>query len=201
MKVEEVRRRVLAYQPQRSAARRYDFPEQEDILGPEEDMKPAAVLMPIVARPTPTMLLTRRLDTLRSHAGQVAFPGGRIDEHDADVVAAALREAHEEAAIPITQVEVVGLLDDFHTGTGYRITPVVGIIPPDLPLAPAEAEVAALFEVPLAHLLEPANHLVKSGIFYGLKRNFYVIEHQQHYIWGVTASMIVNFAKTLEQMA
>lgn len=201
MKVEELRRRVQAYQPHRSTARRHDFPEQEDLLGPEEDMKPAAVLVPIIARPTPTVLLTRRLDTLRAHAGQVAFPGGRIDAGDASIAAAALREAHEEAAIPIKQVEVVGLLDDLHTGTGYRITPVVGIIPPDLPLAPHEAEVAALFEVPLAHLLEPANHLVKSGMFRGLKRQFYVIEHQQHYIWGVTASMIVNFAQTLERMA
>jgi len=201
MKVEELRRRVLAYQPHRCAERRTNFPGQEDIFVSDEEMKPAAVLVPIIARATPTLLLTRRLDTMRSHAGQVAFPGGRIDESDSDVMAAALREANEEAAIPIGQVEVVGLLDDHYTGTGYRITPVVGIIPPDLPLAPSEAEVAALFEVPLAHVLEPANHLVKSRMFRGRERHFYVIEHQQHYIWGVTASMIVNFAKTLEHMA
>ena len=201
MKVEELRRRVLAYQAHRSTERRFDFEDNSDVFVSEEEMKPAAVLVPIVARPTPTVLLTRRLDTMRSHAGQVAFPGGRMDPEDSDAVAAALREAHEEAAIPSHHVEVVGLLDDFRTGTGYRITPVVGIIPPDLPLAPAEAEVAALFEVPLAHILEPANHLVKSAVFHGRERRYYVIDYQQHYIWGVTAAMIVNFAKTLERMA
>ena len=160
-------------------------------------LTPAAVLIPIIDRTEPTVLLTRRTDTLRRHAGQVAFPGGRIDPEDASAVAAALREAHEEVALRPEEVRVLGISDDYETGTGYRITPVVGIVPPDLPLVPHEAEVAALFEVPLAHLLDAANHEARQGEWKGRQRRYYAITFESHEIWGVTAGIIVNLARKL----
>ena len=160
-------------------------------------LTPAAVLIPVIDRVEPTLLLTRRLDTLRRHAGQVAFPGGRIDPEDADATAAALREAHEEVALPPGRVTVVGPVDAWETGTGYHITPVLGVIPPDLPLVPAADEVAALFEVPLAHALDPANHQLREAEWRGRARRFYVIEWETHSIWGATAGIIVNLSRRL----
>lgn len=157
---------------------------------------PAAVLVPIVRREDPTVLLTRRTDTLRSHAGQVAFPGGRIDPGE-DAVAAALREAMEEVALPPDEVEVIGRADEYETGSGYRITPVVGLIPPDLPLVPAESEVAAVFEVPLAHLLDPRNHRLEVAMWQGRDRRYWEIDWATHRIWGVTAGMIVNLSRRI----
>jgi len=168
---------------------------------PGRDLKPAAVLIPIVDRAEPTLLLTRRTDTLRRHAGQVAFPGGRIDPEDADAIAAALREAHEEVALPAAQVRVIGTTDLYETGTGYRITPVVGVVPPDLPLVPAEAEVAAVFEAPLAYLLDPANHRLHEAEWQGRMRRYYAIEWETHYIWGATAGIIVNLSRRLARQA
>ncbi len=165
------------------------------------ELTPAAVLIPIVDRTEPTMLLTRRTDTLRRHAGQVAFPGGRIDPEDPTPVAAALREAHEEVALPPGQVRVIGTTDAYETGTGYRIIPVVGVIPPDLPLVPAEAEVAAVFEAPLAFLLDPANHQLHEKEWQGRMRRYYAIEWETHYIWGATAGIIVNLARRLMREA
>jgi 8-oxo-dGTP pyrophosphatase MutT (NUDIX family) len=157
---------------------------------------PAAVLVPIVRRDDPTVLLTKRTDTLRSHAGQVAFPGGRIDPGE-DAVAAALREAMEEVALPPAEVEVIGRADDYETGSGYRITPVVGLIPPDLPLVPAESEVAAVFEVPLSHLLDPRNHRLEVAMWQGRDRRYWEIDWATHRIWGVTAGMIVNLSRRI----
>lgn len=170
-----------------------------DNLGewPGHALTPAAVLIPVIAREEPTVLLTRRTETLRKHAGQVAFPGGRIDPDDNGPVAAALREAHEEVALPPAQVEVIGAIDAYETGTGYRIVPVVGVVPPDLPLVPAQVEVAAVFEVPLDYLLDPANHQVQKAEWQGRQRSFYVIEWETHRIWGATAGIIVNLAKRL----
>lgn len=160
-------------------------------------LTPAAVLIPIIDRTEPTVLLTRRTDHLRRHAGQVAFPGGRIDPEDTGPVAAALREAHEEVALRPEAVRVIGIADDYETGTGYRITPVVGLIPPDLPLVPHEAEVAALFEVPLAHLLDAANHQQRQGEWRGKQRRYYAIAFESHEIWGATAGIIVNLARRI----
>jgi 8-oxo-dGTP pyrophosphatase MutT (NUDIX family) len=157
---------------------------------------PAAVLVPIVRRSEPTVLLTRRTDTLRSHAGQVAFPGGRIDPGE-DAVTAALREAMEEVALPPEEVEVIGCADDYETGSGYRITPIVGLIPPDLPLVPAESEVAAVFEVPLAHLLDSRNHRLEVAVWQGRDRRYWEIDWATHRIWGVTAGMIVNLSRRI----
>lgn len=164
-------------------------------------LTPAAVLIPVIERLEPTVLFTRRTDTLRRHAGQVAFPGGRIDPEDANPTAAALREAHEEVALPPDQVRVIGAIDEYETGTGYRITPVVGLLPPDLPLVPAEAEVAAVFEAPLAFILDPANHQVHEKEWQGRLRRYYAIEWETHYIWGATAGIIVNLSRRMAARA
>lgn len=164
-------------------------------------MTPAAVLIPIIDRTEPTVLFTRRTDTMRRHAGQVAFPGGRIDPEDDSAVAAALREAHEEVMLPPGEVRVLGTLDRYETGTGYSITPVVGLVTPDLPLVPCEAEVAALFETPLAHLLDPANHQLREAEWQGRLRRYYAIDWETHHIWGATAGIIVNLARRLTREA
>jgi len=162
------------------------------------ELKPAAVLVAITDRPEPGVLLTRRTETLRRHAGQVAFPGGRADPDDADLIATALREAEEEIGLPPTAVEVVGIADPYRTVTGFMVTPVVGVVPPDLPLFPHEAEVAALFEVPLAHLLEPANQVEKTVEWQGRDRRFFEIMWGGERIWGATAAMIVNLGRRLD---
>lgn len=158
-------------------------------------LTPAAVLIPIIDRSEPTVLFTRRTDTLRRHAGQVAFPGGRIDPEDDGPEMAALREAHEEVALPPHEVRLLGTLDRYETGTGYSITPVVGLVTPDLPLVPCEAEVAAVFETPLAHLLDPANHQLRVAEWQGRLRRYYSIDWETHHIWGATAGIIVNLAR------
>ncbi len=168
-----------------------------DDMPPAERNVAAAVLIAITDRAEPGVILTQRTDTLRRHAGQVAFPGGRVDPEDADAVAAALREAHEEVAMPTDAVHVVGATDRFRTGTGYDIVPVVGVVPPDLPLVPHEAEVAAVFEVPLAFLLDPANHRETSAEWQGRTRRFYEIPWPDRRIWGATAGIIVNLSRRL----
>jgi 8-oxo-dGTP pyrophosphatase MutT (NUDIX family) len=168
----------------------------EDLLDSLE-LQPAAVLVAITDRPEPGVLLTRRTETLRRHAGQVAFPGGRADPEDADLIATALREADEEIGLPPSAVEVIGVADPYRTVTGYVVTPVVGVVPPDLRLAPHEAEVAALFEVPLSHLLEPANQVEKTVDWRGRERRFYEILWGDERIWGATAAMIVNLGRRL----
>lgn len=158
---------------------------------------PAAVLIAIVDRHAPGLLLTRRTDHLRLHAGQVAFPGGRIDPDDADATAAALREAEEEIALPPAAVRVVGLLPPYRTITGYAVTPVVGIVPPGLPLMPREEEVAELFEAPLDHVLDPARHIPRMLVRDGVERHYIEIVWGDHVIWGATAAMIANLGVRL----
>ena len=158
----------------------------------------AAVLIAVTDRAEPGVLLTRRTETMRRHAGQVAFPGGRIDPDDAGPVAAALREAEEEIGLPPAAVEVVGVADAYRTVTGFAVTPVIGVVPPDLPLVPHDVEVAALFEVPLAHLLAPANQLRRTVDWNGRTRSFYEILWGGERIWGATAAMIVNLSRRLD---
>ncbi len=160
-------------------------------------LAPAAVLIAITDRPDPGVILTRRASHLRKHAGQVAFPGGRLDEGDADAIAAALREAQEEIALDPAHVEIVGVSDRYHTFTGFDIHPVLGVIPPDLPFAPHEGEVEALFEVPLDFLLAPANRTRKEVEFQGDTHHYYEILWGEHRIWGVTAAIIANLAQRL----
>ena len=157
----------------------------------------AAVLVAITDRRDPGLILTQRTETLRRHAGQIAFPGGRVDAEDEDAVAAALREAHEEIALPPADVRVIGTADRYRTGTGYDITPVIGIVPPDLMLVPSEAEVAAVFEVPLDFVLDPANHVEASTEWQGRVRTYYEIHWGDRRIWGATAGMIVNLSRRL----
>jgi 8-oxo-dGTP pyrophosphatase MutT (NUDIX family) len=164
---------------------------------PSRLLVPAAVLVPIVRAPEPRLLLTTRTAHLRNHAGQVAFPGGRIDDSDEGPVAAALREAQEEIGLAPHHVEVVGMADPYQTGTGYSVRPVVGVIDPGLPLAPNPAEVADLFEVPLHFALDPANHLLRETEWKGRMRRYYVIEWEGRTIWGATAGMLVNLSARL----
>ncbi|MBM3928020.1 MAG: CoA pyrophosphatase [Sphingomonadales bacterium] len=158
----------------------------------------AAVLVAITDRPEPGVLLTRRTETLRAHAGQVAFPGGRIDPEDPDAVAAALREAREEIDLPPHAVTVVGTVAPYRTGTGYSVTPVIGVVRPDVSLTPSEEEVAAVFEAPLAYVLDPANHVRETAMWQGRERHYIRIDWQGETIWGATAAMLVNLSKQLK---
>lgn len=162
-----------------------------------EPPTPAAVLVAITDRAQPGLLLTRRTETLRRHPGQVAFAGGRADPGDAGPEDTALREAWEEIAMPRDRVEIVGRDSVFHTPTGFSIVPVIGVVPPDLPLVAREAEVAAIFEVPLSHVLDPANQLRRTADFGGVTRAFHEIMWQEFRIWGVTAALIVNLTRRL----
>ncbi|HEY6661829.1 MAG TPA: CoA pyrophosphatase [Sphingomicrobium sp.] len=157
---------------------------------------PAAVLIAITDRPEPGVILTVRRDTLRTHAGQVAFPGGRIDPGE-DAIEAALREAHEEILLEPSAVEVIGAIEPYRTVTSYRVTPVIGVIPPDLPLEPHEDEVADWFEAPLRHILDPANQHSRSALFQGREPLYYEIDWNGRKIWGATAAMIVNLSRRL----
>jgi 8-oxo-dGTP pyrophosphatase MutT (NUDIX family) len=159
---------------------------------------PAAVLVPVVERPAPTMILTLRPETMRKHPGQISFPGGRIDPGDAGPVAAALREAEEEIGLSPAAVQVVGLADRYRTVTGFEVTPVVGVVPPDLPIRPQPGEVAAVFEAPLAYLLDPDNHRMREAEWRGRLRTYYEIQWGERRIWGATAAMIVNLSRRLE---
>jgi 8-oxo-dGTP pyrophosphatase MutT (NUDIX family) len=167
----------------------------EEAIG--RGITPAAVLVAIVDRPDPTVILTLRPETMRKHPGQISFPGGRIDPGDDGPVAAALREAEEEIGLPPGAVEIIGLADNYRTITGFEVTPVVGIVPPDLPLRPHPGEVAAMFEAPLHYLLDPAHQHVRSALWRGQERHYYEIDYQGRRIWGATAAMIVNLSRRL----
>ena len=162
-----------------------------------EGITPAAVLVAVVDRPEPTVILTLRPDTMRKHPGQISFPGGRIDPDDVDAVAAALREAEEEIGLPPAAVQLIGIADRYRTITGFEVTPVVGIVPPDLPLKPHPGEVAALFEAPLHYLLDPAHQQVRNVEWRGRERYYYEIVWEGRRIWGATAAMIVNLGRRL----
>ena len=156
----------------------------------------AAVLVAVTERPEPGVLFTVRRDDMRTHAGQIAFPGGRVDAGE-NAVAAALREAHEEVLLDPASVTIVGAIESYRTVTGYVVTPVLGIIPPDLPLAPHEREVSDLFEAPLGFILDPANQHRRTALFQGRERHYYEIIWNGRRIWGATAAMIVNLSRRL----
>lgn len=158
---------------------------------------PAAVLIAVTDRAEPGLILTVRREHMRTHAGQVAFPGGRIDPGE-DAVAAALREAREEILLDPAAVDVIGPIEPYRTVTNYRITPVIGVIPPGLPLEPHEDEVADWFEAPLAFVLDPANQQRRSALFQARERHYYEIIWNERQIWGATAAMIVNLSRRLQ---
>ena len=164
---------------------------------PAGGWRAAAVLIAVTDRAEPGVLLTQRTVQLRTHAGQVAFPGGSVDPGDAGAVDAALREAAEEIALPTDAAEVVATLDRYHTVTGFEVTPVLAVVPADLPLVPDPREVDAIFEVPLGFLLDPAHHGRGSRWHDGRERHYYELIHGERRIWGATAAMIVNLAQRL----
>ncbi|WP_397575119.1 CoA pyrophosphatase [Sphingorhabdus sp.] len=171
--------------------------EDERYLGDTVQHRAAAVLIPITDRAEPGVILTQRPTWLRSHAGQVAFPGGKVDDTDENSIFAALREAEEELNIPPARVEVIGVADTYYSGSGYSIAPVVGIIPPDLELQPNPQEVEEWFEVPLAFLLDPANSIKKEANWNGQQRSYYDMQWGERRIWGVTAGIIANLVRRL----
>jgi len=158
---------------------------------------PAAVLIAITDRAEPGVILTVRREHMRTHAGQVAFPGGRIDPGE-DAVTAAIREAHEELGLDPNVLELVGEIEPYRTVTSYVVTPVIGVIPPDVPLEPHEHEVADWFEAPLRFVLDPANQHQRSALFRGRDRLYYEIMWGEQRIWGATAAMIVNLSRRLQ---
>jgi 8-oxo-dGTP pyrophosphatase MutT (NUDIX family) len=160
---------------------------------------PAAVLVPVVIGPLPGILLTKRTAHLNKHAGQVSFPGGRIDAGETPE-AAALREAEEEVALDPRQVDVLGRMADYVTGTGYRITPVLGVLPPGLALRPSPEEVAAVFELPLDVLLDPGAPRRRRRHVRGQWREYWVWPHPEHFIWGATAAILVHLAQKLRAL-
>jgi 8-oxo-dGTP pyrophosphatase MutT (NUDIX family) len=160
-------------------------------------LTPAAVLVAVTREAEPQLLLTRRHADMRRHPGQIAFPGGRVDPDDRDAVATALREAEEEVALPRDAVELLGTLSAYETGTGYAITPVVGLVSPGLAFTPQASEVAEIFHVPLAFVLDPANQAVRSGEWQGRERRFYSIRYAGYDIWGATAGILVNLSRRL----
>ncbi|WP_298395125.1 CoA pyrophosphatase [Sphingobium sp.] len=160
-------------------------------------LAPAAVLVAITDRPEPGLILTERATSLRKHAGQIAFPGGRVDEGDADEIAGALREAQEEIALPPDAVQVIGTSDRYCTFTGFDIVPVLGVIPPDLPLRAQEGEVANWFELPLSFALNPANRIRREVDYAGTMRAYYEIVWRDRRIWGITAAILANLSRRL----
>ena len=155
--------------------------------------RPAAVLVPLVRHAAGmTVLLTQRTEDMPSHAGQIAFPGGRKQTEDADAKATALRETEEEVGLSRTFVQVIGAVDPYRTGTGYEITPVVGIVTPGFTIHADPREVADVFEVPLSHFLDAQNHRIDSRVYQGRERRFYAMPYGDRYIWGATAGMLKN---------
>jgi 8-oxo-dGTP pyrophosphatase MutT (NUDIX family) len=161
-----------------------------EIVAREQPVRPAAVLIPVVDRPEPTVLLTQRSPHLNSHAGQIAFPGGKIDATDASPVDAALREAEEEVGLSREFVEPVGYLDLYGTAFGFRILPTVARVRPGFSLTINHSEVDDAFEVPLSFLMNPANHQVHSKEFRGMERFYYAMPFAERYIWGATAGIL-----------
>lgn len=180
----------------------WNLPELHDLLPAGAPLRPAAVLVALVRRADgPQLLLTRRTEALRLHAGQVSFPGGRIEAGDSDPVAAALREAEEEVGLGQTLSQPLGYLDAFATITGFHVYPVVAAVPGDFLPRPDPSEVAEAFEVPLDFVLDPANLRSVEVDWQGHRRRIHELNYGGHRIWGATASMLLNLRQRLERAA
>ena len=167
-------------------------------MQPQDNLTPAAVLVPLVDRPSGlTVLQTQRTAHLNDHAGQISFPGGRVEPEDPSHQAAALREAEEEVGLPPSHVEVIGTLDYYIVRSGYRVTPVVGFVNTPFEVKPDPFEVAEVFEVPLSFVINTDNHVMESRTDQGVERTFYVLPYENRYIWGATAGMLVNLTDVL----
>lgn len=164
----------------------------------EQPLTPAAVLFPIVLRDgAQTVLLTQRTAHLRDHAGQISFPGGRVEAEDISPSHTALRETEEEIGLSRDRIEILGFLPEYRTGTGFRVTPVVALVQPPFDLLPDPFEVAEVFEVPLAFLLDPANHQQHSLHYRGALRHYFAMPYGDYFIWGATAGMIRSLSERL----
>jgi len=161
-----------------------------EIIAREQPIRPAAVLVPVVDHPQPTVLLTQRAANLNDHAGQISFPGGKIDSTDASPVQTALREAEEEIDLQRQFVDPIGYLDLYGTSFGFRILPTVARVRPGFKLRLNQAEVDDVFEVPLTFLMNPANHQLHSKQFRGVERTYYAMPYEERYIWGATAGIL-----------
>jgi len=194
---------AIRLEPAWLRARLANAPAPEpDPWGDEVDQEgrplvPAAVLVGLIGGDNPGVLLTKRTDRMRRHSGQVSFPGGRVDPGDASAEAAALREAHEEVGLDPAHPELLGRLPDYITGTGYRVTPVIAYLRPGFSTQASPEEVAAVFELPLATLLDPSAPERRTAEYRGRARAFWVWPHAEHYIWGATAAMLVALAQRL----
>jgi 8-oxo-dGTP pyrophosphatase MutT (NUDIX family) len=170
---------------------------REDYIPPGE-LKPAAVLVPVVSRPDRlSVLLTRRTDHLHHHPGQISFPGGRVEASDVSPVMTALRETEEEIGLDPDRVELLGELPEYLTGTGFRVTPVVGLVHPPFELTLDAFEVAEAFEVPLAHFLDPANHQRHQMEYQGRLREYHAMPYGDYFVWGATAGILLSLYRFL----
>ena len=179
-----------------------DYDLNQDVqLPPDRNLRDAGVLMPVLDRETgPSLVLTKRTSTLKHHPGQIAFPGGKVDEGDDGVVDAALREANEEIGLPREKVDVIGTLPFHETVTGFKVTPVLALVE-DFAPAPEAGEVAEVFEVPFAYVMRRSNYTVQSRRWRGARRAYFAVPYGPYYIWGATARMLRALADRIDDKA